>query len=84
MGFENSLTRNAIKIIDVGGTHQTRYDYVSRTDGQPVYIGKAERGQLTSQSCWEISKMSYDESNNIVSTQTASGSWDDRASLTYG
>lgn len=65
-------------------TNQRRYDYGSRTDGQPVYMGVAERGDLTSTETWLIRKYTYDENDFVTLEQTAVlSSWDNRASATY-
>ena len=59
-----------------------------------IYKGFARPGALTSNDVWQISKMTYDGSNNLLTVkwpQNASGNasndfafeWDDRASFTY-
>lgn len=59
------------------------------TSGNPLYIGVALIGSATSAAVWQIRKLSYDGSNNLVSIRFANGSpnadqkWDDRASLSY-
>lgn len=55
----------------------------------PIYIGKATPGAATSASAWQIKKLTYDGSDNLVSIEHAGGTngftqiWDDRASLSY-
>lgn len=65
-----------------GSNMQSRIDYDGRSDDNPVYVGTAARGVATSGQ-WLISKMTYDGSNRVTAVQTAIGTWDGRASLTY-
>lgn len=58
-------------------------DYDVRTDGQPVYLGMANRGASTSDSVWIVYKFTYDVSNQMTARQSAYGAWLDRATLTY-
>jgi hypothetical protein len=70
--------------------YQQAFDYTGSPDGsQPVYIGWAPTGALTSDAKWSIRKLSYDGSNRVTNIQYASGDtgfkkiWDNRASYTY-
>jgi len=55
----------------------------------PVYIGKAKAGTLTSQTFWQIFKITWDGSNDPTdvkwadSVTTFTKEWDERASYTY-
>lgn len=74
------------KSTTIGGEMQYNFDYGARTDGQAVYLGNAVRGVATSTASWIIYKFTYASSSdnaNVVTRQTAYGSWDNRASLTY-
>lgn len=70
--------------------YQQVFDYVGGTTGQPIYIGWAAAGTLTSESKWLIRKFTYDANNQILNIQYANkavsfvSKWDDRATLTYG
>jgi hypothetical protein len=65
------------------------YDYDTRTDGQPVYIGYTEPSNAKSETRWQIRKLTYSASGFITDIQWAGGSaafafeWDERAGYTY-
>lgn len=67
-------------------------DYVGRTDGQPVYVGYAEPGSLTSEDVWKIFFCEYDGNDQLIRRSWAltngradfKNVYDDRATLTYG
>jgi len=68
--------------------HNTKLvDYEAGTN--PVYIGYARPGSLTSGDVWQILKLAYDVNSNVVSMKWASGSndnkfvWDDRATYIF-
>lgn len=54
-----------------------------------TYMGWANGGTATSADTWEIAKIEYDESGNMISLKWADGNgnfnnvWDDRATYTY-
>ena len=73
----------ATKTFDIPDNLQLRADYEARTDGQPVYSGRALLGTATSSETWIIYKFTYDGSDQITLRQTAYGAWDNRATLTY-
>lgn len=77
---------NAIASTDTPSSLVQQIDYVSRTDGQPIYVGFANRGTSTSSDGWIIQFFSYITigSSDFVSSRTSSvGIWNNRASLTY-
>ena len=55
----------------------------------PIYIGMAPPGTLTSAALWQIRKLAFDGNDNVTSIKYANGSpnfdqvYDDRAGLTY-
>ena len=58
---------------------EVRYDYDTRTDGQPVYIGFAQPGTATSTEAWLIHKFTFDGSNNVTRRQVVTDkAWDNR------
>lgn len=58
-------------------------------NSNPIYIGIAAPGTLTSAAFWQIRKLTFDGNNNVTTIQYANGSplfdqvWDDRTSITY-
>jgi hypothetical protein len=65
-------------------------DYDGRTDGQPVYIGKAPAGAKTTDTTWTIWKLTYDGSNNFLRQRIGvsvdgktKNLWSNRANLDY-
>lgn len=63
------------------GGEEVRFDYDTRTDSNPVYVGSAVPGTLTSAATWTVKKFTYDSSSRPTRVQVASGSWDNRAGL---
>lgn len=55
-------------------------DYDGRTDFQPVYMGYALMGTLTSAETWYIFKFSYTGNQN-TQVESGYGAWDARSSL---
>ena len=59
---------------------EIRFDYGTRTDGQPVYIGYAPSGTLVGDSLWLLHKFTYDTSNNVTRREVAvDKDWTNRA-----
>lgn len=71
----------AKRIIDVGTDQQLRVEYDG--DQNPIYVGLGARGLAASATGWLVSKYTFDVNNNPTLRQTATGAWDDRATLTY-
>jgi len=46
--------------------YQSRYDYVARTDGQPVYIGYALMTETVDDIDWILYKYAYDVNNQVT------------------
>lgn len=65
------------------------FDYGSRTDGQPIYIGKAHPDTLASAAKWQIRKLTYDGNNAVTDISYADATnefikvWNDRAQYDY-
>lgn len=76
-----------VTVLNPGGPApaQTRLiDYDVRSDANPVYIGVAAQGSLTSLPVWLIQKLSYDTSNRITQQESlVNVVWDNRASLPW-
>jgi hypothetical protein len=68
---------------------QQVFDYVARTDGQPVYAGMAVCGVATSDCKWRIRRLTYDTNSQVLTIKFANGDpgfraiWDNRTTLTY-
>uniref|UniRef100_A0A6M3L8X5 Uncharacterized protein n=1 Tax=viral metagenome TaxID=1070528 RepID=A0A6M3L8X5_9ZZZZ len=63
--------------------------YAYNVSNNVEYIGKAPAGSATSSDTWQITKLTYDISENLTQIQYASGNkkfdkvWDNRAGYTY-
>lgn len=61
---------------------EIRFDYDTRDDGQPVYVGYAPAGTATSSAAWLIHKFTYDVSNFVTRRQVVTDKiYDNRATL---
>lgn len=60
----------------------TRFDYDTRTDSLPVYVGHAEAGTLAT-SLWAIEKYTYDDDDRVTLIEVLYGAWASRASLPW-
>ena len=75
------VTQGAQKIFNIPANCQVRVDYLLGTD--PIYVGYADRGTLTSAPAWFILKITWDATPNPTLIQTANEAvWDDRATAT--
>lgn len=64
--------------------YETLFDYGTRVDSQPVYIGQAPQGSATSVKVWLINFFEYDAAvpaNRVTRIQAKVGAWADRATL---
>jgi len=70
---------------ELEGTVQLDYD----ASNNPIYVGEAGIGVLTSEAKWRIRKLTYDVNNNVTSIKWAGGTtrydkvYDLRATYTY-
>lgn len=54
-------------------------DYAERTDGNPVYVGDAIPGTLTSSPGWNVLRLEYDVNNRLIRKRVRLNiSWDNR------
>lgn len=67
---------NALVLDGIGW--EKRFDYDSRSDGQPVYIGYANPGTATTAITWLIHKVTYDGNDYPTRIQVATAAWDSR------
>ena len=61
--------------------YETRLDYSTRLDGNPVYVGKHANGTSTTSTTWTVQKLTYDSLSRLTRAQVLSGSWSGRAAL---
>jgi hypothetical protein len=74
----------ASRYTEIPSNMQMRADYDVRTDGQPVYLGFAPKGLLSSLDGWLVHKFTYDVSNRVTVRQIGYGIWDTRTTtITY-
>ena len=83
-GYAIDVDQNGnLRSVIHGNLQQERFDYSSRSDGQPVYAGFADRGVTTSTTSWTLHKFTYDIDGFITVKQTAIDSWDNRVGASY-
>lgn len=59
--------------------YETRLDYDTRTDANPVYVGKAAQGTATATASWTVQKLTYDSSDRLTRAQVLDSiAWDNR------
>jgi len=80
---EHEAAIYAKRVTKVPLNMRAKYDYGSRTDGQPVYVGYAARGLATSSTGWLLFKYTYNASGWVTDKDVAYDSWDNRASASY-
>jgi hypothetical protein len=73
----------AKRTCDIPNSLQVQYDYSTRTDGQPVYIGYGARSLGDTTTGWIIHKFTYNVSDQAIKRQTAFDTWANRATATY-
>ncbi len=73
----------ATRYVEVPSNLQQLLDYTDRTDGQPTYMGFAERGLGISASGWLLQNFTYDASGKMTARKIAYNAWDDRAEVSY-
>lgn len=66
-----------VKVEEIDG----KSTIVDESNSDPIYVGKAEIGSDTNASVWTIQRIVED--SGITTITWATGSWDNRASLTY-
>jgi len=60
---------------------QERFDYGSRTDGNPVYKGYAEVDEATGSGRWVVHYYEYNGDGLTTLHKAKVGTWDGRAAL---
>lgn len=61
---------------------EVRLDYASRSDTNPVYVGRAIQGTPPT-SPWSVQRLEYDANSRLTRVQVLPGPWDNRATLTW-
>ncbi len=73
----------------VGNADNLRLEIEYDGNSNPIYIGAAAPGTLTSQAYWMIRKLTFDGNSNVTSIKYANGTpvfdqiYDNRAGLSY-
>lgn len=81
--FKNQNRVAAPTKVDIAPMElKQKFDYTAGPGTSPVYIGHAAAGTATSANKWIIWKYTYSGANP-TDRDTAYGSWDDRATLSY-
>lgn len=59
-----------------------QFDYVARTDGNPIYAGFSVPGASDDANVWTLKKYTYDASNQCTKIQMASkANWTNRTTF---
>lgn len=83
--MSQTRTETPVYSRDQGLTQAVEYD----GSNNAIYIGRAQPGTAKSATSWQISKLTYDGSNNMTDLQWCQGNdnfefvWNDRASYNY-
>lgn len=80
-----AATEATLQNVRRGLTDQeTRLDYSTRSDGNPVYVGRNLNAASTSANTWTIQRLSYDASARLTRAQVLSAvAWSSRANLAW-
>lgn len=81
-----SSTSGSLVMVQQEAIMQQFYDYGTRTDGQPVYMGFAAMGTPTNSGLWLLYKITYITINGndyFQSRQIAYDTWSNKDSATY-
>lgn len=80
---EHNEVTHAKRVIDINDAPDTQFDYVSRTDDNPIYVGVGDGVITTSQTGWKIYKFTWVDSptTRITRAQWVIGIWDNRTTL---
>ena len=73
----------ALRSTEVPSNLQQWLDYDTREDGQPVYIGFADKGLSISASGWLLQNFTYNASGMMTKRLIAYDAWDDRTLTTF-
>jgi YD repeat-containing protein len=80
---EHDIALWAKRVTEIPSNLQQLLDYVDRTDGQPIYMGFAEKGLAQSASGWLLHKYTYNASGQMTAKQISYDAWADRVTTTY-
>lgn len=84
--MRNMFNHTDIDFRDLPGRIQ-KFDYDTRTDGQPVYFGHADIGAADTDTTssankgWVVWKFTYNVSGFVTQIESRRGSWDGRVAL---
>lgn len=71
------------RVESLPSMQRTLFDYASRTDGNPVYVGLNEMSVATAAASWLVLRFTYDSSGRATDKQVLVGAWDSRATLLW-
>jgi hypothetical protein len=94
--FDEDFGVSAVETLGFDGKNLQRHNATNMAlqieyDGQsnPIYIGLASPGTLTSETNWQIRKLTFDGQNNVTAIEYADGTpsftkeWDERTTGGY-
>jgi len=73
----------ALRSTEVPSNLQQWLDYDTREDGQPVYIGFADKGLSINASGWLLQNFTYNDAGLMTKRLIAYDSWADRTLTTF-
>ena len=74
------ITAGSQKSFLIPGKLQVRIEW---SGSNPIYIGYADKGVITTDAVWFILKLTWSGST-VTLIQSSVGAWDSRAALNYG
>lgn len=78
------ITRQIIAQEDtISGKHALRKLFEYDADGNVIYMGLNEQDKSINDSDWTVKKFFYDTDGNVIDIQVLTGSWSNRASLSW-
>ena len=94
--FDEDFGVNTVEVLGFDGQNLQRINATNMAirierdgSGNPIYLGLATPGTLTSVALWQIRKLTFDGQNDVTAIQYADGDpnfdniWDDRAGDSY-
>jgi len=79
------LRARALGTSERPSTFQQDFDYLARTDMQPIYFGWAPRGVADGDNQWIIYKFTYNADGSVSKREIAvDTNWTNRTSAAYG
>ncbi len=70
------LSGDLQQVVTLDSPLEVRLDYGTRTDGNPVRVGKAAMGTSTTSATWTIQSLTYDSSARLTGVHVSIGGWE--------